>query len=458
MLVYRMLICSTLLSVFYFSACKSHTQNTPMQVSQNVNSWPEWAKNANIYEVNIRQYTPEGTFNAFSEHLPRLQEMGIDILWLMPVFPISTTKRKGSLGSYYAVSNFRSANPEFGTDADLKNLIDRAHQHGMKVILDWVPNHTGWDHKWISTNPDFYTKDASGNIVDPQNDDGTSMGWDDVADLNYSNQSMRQAMVDDMIFWIKEYQIDGFRQDMALLVPLDFWENTSKQLRAVKSDIFLLAESEVHDHLNNQYFNAMYSWSLHHILNDVAQGKKKAAAIADWYTNERPKVKHGCYMHFTSNHDENSWSGSEIERMGEAHQAFATLVTMLDGIPLIYTGQEEPMPQRLKFFEKDTVGFKDFAYADFYKKLFQIKHENPALWNADFGGPLVSVMPHEDIFAFERTKGDNHILVVINLSKQMQSIPAHRSIGGVELLSGKPINFNEGDAITLKPWESIVVK
>ncbi|MBP6569715.1 MAG: alpha-amylase, partial [Saprospiraceae bacterium] len=230
---------------------------------------PEWAKNANIYEVNIRQYTPEGTFNAFKKHLPRLKKMGVDILWFMPIYPISETKKKGSLGSYYAVSDFRNTNPKFGSLSDFKAIIEEAHTLGMKVILDWVPNHTGWDHVWIKNHPDYYTKDAAGNITDPLNEHGQSMGWNDVADLNYDNDHMRNEMVSDMIFWLKEYQIDGFRHDMALLVPLDFWQKTIVKLRAVKHDLFMLAESEIHDHLNQDCFHAIYGWSLHHTLNAI---------------------------------------------------------------------------------------------------------------------------------------------------------------------------------------------
>jgi glycosidase len=420
--------------------------------------WPEWAKNANIYEVNIRQYTPEGTFKAFHKHLPRLKEMGVDVLWFMPIFPISELKRKGSLGSYYAVADFRATNPQFGTMEDFQHIIKEAHTLGMKVILDWVPNHTGWDHHWISNHPEYYTKDANGHITDPLDDQGKSMGWADVADLNYQNADMRRAMINDMIFWLEKYQIDGFRQDMALLVPLDFWKQAMDSLKSVKADVFMLAESEVHDHLNQRCFHAVYGWSLHHILNDIAKGKSNVTSLDNWFKNERTKVQNGVYMHFTSNHDENSWSGSEIERMGEAHQAFAVLTHTLDGIPLIYSGQEEPMPKRLEFFEKDDIGFKDYAYAEFYKKLNDVKHKNTALWNAEYGGQLTRILQHEHIFAFERIKDDNKVTVIINLSKQKQDVKCDRIIAGRDIFSEKPVNFNNGDQISLKPWEYVVVE
>jgi glycosidase len=419
---------------------------------------PEWAKNANIYEVNIRQYTPEGTFEAFQKHLPRLKDMGVDILWFMPIFPISETKKKGSLGSYYAVSDFRTTNPKFGTIEAFKSVIDEAHKLGMKVILDWVPNHTGWDHVWIKNHPDYYTKDSTGNIIDPLNEHGQSMGWTDVADLNYDNHNMRKNAVEDMLFWVNTYNIDGFRHDMAMLVPLDFWKETMPQLRSAKPDIFMLAESEVHDHLNQDCFHAIYGWSLHHTLNDIAKGKKRASAIDEWYNNERPKAQKGQYMQFTSNHDENSWSGSEIERMGEAHRAFAVLVNTIDGIPLTYSGQEEPMPKRLEFFEKDDIGFKDYAYAEFYKTLNTLKHDNPALWNGDYGGKLQRIMKNDDVFSFERKKDDNKITVIINLSKFKQNIMADRPISGTDMFTRSKINFKEGDSIALLPWEFLIIK
>ncbi len=419
---------------------------------------PEWAKNANIYEVNIRQYTPEGTFSAFIKHLPRLKEMGVDILWFMPVFPISETRKKGKLGSYYAVSDFRSTNPKFGAIEEFKAIIDFAHNLRMKVILDWVPNHTGWDHVWITTNPAYYTKDSSGDIVDPLNEHGQSMGWDDVADLNYDNLDMRKNVVEDMLFWINDFNIDGFRQDMALLVPLDFWKETISLLRAAKPDIFMLAESEIHEHVNDGCFHSMYGWSLHHILNDIAQGIKTASAIDDWYTYERPKVRQGLYIHFTSNHDENSWSGSEIERMGEAHKAFSVLVNTIDGIPLTYSGQEEPMPKRLEFFEKDNIEFKNYIYADFFKTLNTLKHENRALWNGEYGGPVKRILKNNNVFSFVREKDKNKVTTIINLSKHKQFLKSDIEITGKEVFSGKKITISPGDQIEILPWNFLVIK
>ena len=447
------------LCILSILSCKSPTENKEMEQKETTPfGLPEWAKSANIYEVNIRQYTPEGTFKAFKRHLSRLQTMGVDILWFMPIYPISETKKKGSLGSYYAVSDFRHTNSKFGTILEFDSIITEAHKLGMKVILDWVPNHTGWDHVWIKNHPDYYTKDSLGNIIDPLNEHGESMGWADVADLNYDNTTMRQEMTSDMLFWINEHNIDGFRYDMAMLVPLDFWKETMPVLRAARPDLFFLAESEVHDHLNQDCFHSIYAWSLHHTLNDIAKGKKNATAIDAWMTHDKPKASKGSYLMFTSNHDENSWSGSEIERMGEAHKAFAVLVNTIEGISLTYSGQEEPMPKRLEFFEKDDIGFKNFAYADFYKLLNTLKHENPALWNGEYGGSMVRILQDDNIYAFTREKDGHKITVILNLSKQKQVKKSDIVIEGTDLFSGKHIKYLIGNDISLAPWEFLVIK
>ncbi len=419
---------------------------------------PEWAKDANIYEVNIRQYTPEGTFLAFKKHLPRLKETGVEILWFMPVFPISDTKKKGSLGSYYAVSDFRKVNPAFGAIADFNSVIEEAHQLGMKVILDWVPNHTGWDHIWIKSNPDFYTRNAQGEIIDPLNEHGNSMGWTDVADLNYSNKALWNTMKEDMLFWIQNYKIDGFRHDMAMLVPLEFWKTVIPQLLEVKPDLFFLAESEERSHVEENCFHAIYSWSLFHTLNDIAKGHKHAKDLDQWISNHLTDKEKGNYMFFITNHDENSWAGSEIERMGDGYKTFAVLCHTLPGIPLIYSGQEEPLVKRLQFFEKDDIEFKQYSLAPFYKTLNSIKKEFPALWNMPFGGKLESVSDHDRVYAFVRKKDKSRVSVILNLSPDQQTFyPSEDLFGQSVFDQNKYVEFENNKAIVLQPWEYIVL-
>ncbi|MCB0641715.1 MAG: alpha-amylase, partial [Phaeodactylibacter sp.] len=332
------------------SAADSEGADTSMEEQTTDTADMDWIKKANIYEVNIRQYTPEGTFNAFAQHLPRLQDMGVKILWFMPIYPISEKNRKGTLGSYYAVSDFTSVNPNFGTMDDFKALVADAHTRGMKVILDWVPNHTGWDHHWITEHPDWYTQNEAGEIIDPSNDKGESYGWTDVADLNYNNADMRKAMIDDLKFWLTEVGVDGYRCDVAYEVPDDFWAQVHDAFKPFEP-VFMLAEAEHAPHRNEGYFNMSYSWSFHHLMNDIAKGKKDATAVKTWYQEDRAKFKQGYHMQFTTNHDENSWNGTIEERMGEAGDAMNVLAFTFDGMPLIYSGQEAGLNKRLEFFE-----------------------------------------------------------------------------------------------------------
>ncbi|HMP28860.1 MAG TPA: alpha-amylase family glycosyl hydrolase [Saprospiraceae bacterium] len=418
---------------------------------------PEWAKSSVIYEVNIRQYTPEGTINAFSNHIPRLKEMGVDILWIMPIFPISESKRKGSLGSYYAVSDFKAVNPLFGTKEDMINLIDKVHAYGMKIILDWVPNHTGWDHHWIKTNPEFYQKDSSGHIIDPINDEGVSHGWSDVAALDYKNPSMRKAMIDDLIYWVKNHNIDGYRMDIAFGPPHDFWKQFSDTIRNVKPDIFLLAEAEDPTLNNEGWFNTSYGWSFHHLMNAIAKGEKNVNDLRSWRQHELKKFKQGTLMHFTSNHDENSWNGTERERMGYGHRTFAVLCHFFDGIPLIYSGQEEPLERRLAFFEKDDIAFKKYEYAEFYTRLNQIKKENEALYNDVYGGEIIDMTNSQDIYAFKREKNGNKVVVFLNLTSQDRSFIINDDTGDLRnVFSFGRMNYKVGDQITLRGWEFMI--
>ena len=279
-----------------------------------------------LYEANIRQYSPEGTFNALARDLAVLKKMGIKILWLMPINPISTTKSKGPLGSYYAVSDYTKVNPEFGTLEDFKNLVQKAHDLGMYVILDWVPGHTGWDHHWIEENSDFYIKNRRGEIIDPIDfRTAKSYGWTDVADLNYKNLEMREAMRKAMLYWVKETNIDGYRIDQAYAIPQQFYDNTFKALEEIKP-LFLLAETDIYHpggiNLVSK-FDATYDWTGHQISKDVAQGKRNASTYHRHV--ERTLGLYGpqnIVMNFITNHDENSWNGTVTESYGDAAHAF----------------------------------------------------------------------------------------------------------------------------------------
>lgn len=423
--------------------------------SEMVAHYPSWSKNANMYEVNIRQYTPEGTFAAFEKHLPRLKEMGVDILWLMPIYPISETKKKGSLGSYYAVSDFAKVNPEFGTLEEFKSMVKSIHAAGMKIILDFVPNHTGWDHVWITEHPGYYTQDEKGNIVDPIDPStGKSWGWTDVADLNFENTEMRTAMIEDMLYWLNSEQVDGYRMDVAHGVPIDFWKEVSTALTEAKPDVFMLAESEVPPLRNNKYFQTDYGWGFHHILNDIAKGKKGPEDVKEWYHTNTSKYTEGWHIHFTSNHDENSWAGTTKERMGAAHDALATLAYTLDGMPLVYGGQEEPLEKRLEFFEKDDIGFGDYEKAEWYKTMLDLKHRNEALWNGPFGGKPEFLAANDQILAYKREKNGFAIYCMINLSNKDANLTIENDIEKVvDVMSKETVNYSTGDELSFEPWE-----
>lgn len=459
-----LVLLSISLAFIAFSCKQATTATTAPSALEPSAAAPAWADGANIYEVNIRQYTPEGSFNAFATHLPRLKNMGVDILWLMPIFPVSEERRKGTLGSYYAVSDFRQINPEFGTMEDFRAMLDEAHRLGLRVILDWVPNHTGWGHTWIKEHPEYYTQNKAGEIVDPIDPKtGESWGWTDVADLNYDNADMRKAMIGDMLFWIKEIGVDGFRCDVAGEVPDDFWKDATAQLRQAKSDLFMLAEAEHPPHRNDAHFAMSYGWSFHHLMNEIAKGEKNASDVAVWLTEDRAKFRKGYHMQFITNHDENSWNGTEFERMGEAVKTMAVLAFTFDGMPLIYSGQEAGLSKRLAFFEKDTILWDNLpAYEPFYRSLLDLKHRNKALWNGAAGGEpvIIPVGDSKKVLAYLREKGDQRVVVILNLSPEPQDIVLKdkRLAGSYSnIFANSSTAITPGMSLKLNAWDFLVL-
>ena len=377
---------------------------------------PEWSRSSTIYEVNVRQYTPEGTIAAVQPHLPRLKALGVDILWLMPVQPIGVKNRKGTLGSYYAIADYTAINPELGTETDFKAFVDAVHAHGMKVLLDWVANHTAYDHEWVTAHPDYYERGADGSLMNARDNEGRETDWTDVAELDYGNAAMRQRMIAEMTWWVERMGIDGFRCDVAGGVPMDFWLEARTAIKSVRPDLFLLAEAE--DPRMHAAFDMTYGWELHHLLNDVAQGKKTTDALDKYFAKNDTVYGPGAYrMYFTSNHDENSWNGSEFERMGANHlPAFVLCATTRSSMPLLYTGQEVSMRKRLRFFEKDTVDWNGPSLASFYGAVFALKHAQPALSNGPWGGPQTTLRTDggDGVYTFTRTKDANTVLVAVN--------------------------------------------
>jgi glycosidase len=389
---------------------------------------PAWSKQSVIYEVNIRQYTPEGTLAAFRAHLPRLKALGVDILWLMPVQPIGVKNRKGKLGSYYAISDYTAVNPEFGTEADFKAVVDDAHAQGMKVILDWVANHTAFDHKWVAAHPDYYEHKTDGSLMNARDNEGRETDWTDVAELDYRNAAMRQAMIGEMKWWVDSTGIDGFRCDVAGGAPMDFWLQARGALKSVRSDLFLLAEAE--SPAMHAAFDMTYGWELHHLLNAIAQGKQPTSALDTYFAKDAREYGPGAYrMYFTTNHDENSWNGSEFERMGANHQpAFVLGATAQSSMPLLYTGQEASLKKRLRFFEKDTVDWNGPSLAGFYHAVFDLKHTQPALANGPWGGPQAELLTNGGprAYAYTRTRDSNTVVVVVNFDGKPATLSYRR--------------------------------
>lgn len=439
-----------------FAACNNEApkEETPVKEEapvEKIGMHPAWAVNANIYELNVRQFSEKGDLNSVLPALPRLQKMGVDILWLMPVHPIGEKNRKGGLGSYYSVKNYTEVNPEFGTKVDFQNFVDSAHALGMKVILDWVANHSAWDNPWVTEHPEWYETDSLGNMIAPYD-------WTDVVSFDYTNQDMRNAMVDALKYWVAEHDIDGYRCDVAYEVPGDFWDSARAELDALKP-VFMLAEAEVPAH-HIKAFDASYAWEFHHIMNAIAKGEKEVSAIDEYMAVEDTHFVADAYrMYFTTNHDENSWNGTVFERMGENHLAFAVLAFTLDGMPLIYSGQEAGMENRLAFFEKDLIKWGDIPFEAFYTTLLHLKKENQALWNGASSGAFEKIETAEPMtYAYKRTHENGEVLVFINFGNEEKALTTTvDGTGYTNVFNGK-YGSMQGTNVQLAPHGFVVME
>jgi glycosidase len=445
------LLLASLIAGFLLVSCNCNRPDPCTQLT-----FPEWSINATIYEVNLRQFTAEGTIAAFREHLPRLKDLGVDILWFMPVHPIGLKDRKDGpdcLGSYYSIKDYRAINPEFGTEQEFIDLVKEIHSMGMRVILDLVPNHTARDHPWIAQNPDWYE----------WADDGTPVGpfdWSDVAQLNWKNPEVWDAMLGDMLYQVRKWNIDGFRCDVAGMVPVEFWERAILELNEVK-EVFMLAEDEGYSVFLDRAFHANYAWELSNdIMNGLTQGRRTINDLMTYLEKERRTiVRRGYRMMFTSNHDENSWVGTEFDRMGDAVRVMAVFkFTFENSFPLIYSGQEVGFDKKLRFFQKDTILCDDpHGFTPFYQTLTTLKKNNEALANGEFGGRMVRVNSNEQdkVLAFVREKNGNQVFTVLNLSKGPVNIVLEgcKYVGEyTEIFSGSRQTLSLNHAMTLEPW------
>ncbi|HSM62816.1 MAG TPA: alpha-amylase family glycosyl hydrolase [Gillisia sp.] len=450
---------------------KKNDSETPNE-EQKVSIEDSDLENAVIYEANIRQYSPEGTFNAFTQDIPQLKELGVKVIWVMPVYPISVKNRKATggkmvseiedekerekyLGSYYAISDYTKVNPDLGTIEDFQKMVDVAHENGMFVIMDWVANHTGWDHPWITEHPEYYTQNEAGEIVDPLNPEtGESWGWTDTADLNYDNKELWTAMTKEMKYWVENHDVDGFRADVAGEVPTEFWDQAVKVIKEVKP-VFMLAESEKKDLFHNS-FDMGYNWEGHHIMNEIAKGEQGVKAWDDYMTKiDTLYQKDDFLMNFVTNHDENSWNGTVQERMGDASEAMLALSYTLPGMPLIYSGQEYDLDHRLLFFEKDSIPKTKGKVWPVLVKLGELKNNNEALAGGKKSAAYNRLKTTNDdqVLAFSRGSGDDMVIYVANLSKSPVKFKMELDGKFQDYMNSAELDLKKDLEMEFKPWE-----
>ncbi|SDR67764.1 alpha-amylase family glycosyl hydrolase [Gramella sp. MAR_2010_147] len=433
----------------------------------------EMMESAVIYEANIRQYSPEGTFDAFTKDIPQLKELGVKVIWLMPMYPISEKNRKATggkdvediedpeerkkyLGSYYSISDYSAVNPEHGNMEDFDELVETAHENGIYVILDWVANHTGWDHAWITEHPEYYTKGKDGEITDPINEEtGEPWGWTDVADLNFENEEMRQKMIEEMLFWVKEHDIDGFRADAAHSVPTDFWESAAKTLNDEKP-LIMLAEAQDPKDLFHNAFEMGYNWEGHHLMNSIAKGEKNAKDWDDYMKKIDSTFQDDDFlMNFVTNHDENSWAGTVRERMGDASEAMLAMSYTIPGMPLIYSGQEYDMDKRLLFFEKDTIPKTKGKVYPLLEKLGKLKNSNSALNGGKNAASYTAInnSAEEQLLAFKREKNGETLYYVANMTGKPLTFTTKVEGDFIDYMNDAEISISSEQEMNFEPWE-----
>lgn len=418
---------------------------------------PEWARNATVYELNIRQFSAEGSFKAIEPQLARLKKMGIDIIWLMPVQPIGEIHRKGTLGSYYSVKDYLAVNTEFGTEEDFRNLVSAIHKEGMYVIIDWVANHTSWDNNLVAAHPDWYRKSRKDTFQSTRWRD-----YDDIIEFDYKSPELRKYMTEALKFWIREYDLDGFRCDIASFIPIDFWENARAELDAVKP-VFMLAEAEDRE-LHRKAFDVTYNWTLWNILHQIALNERSVKTLTEAYIAEHVSIfpKEGIRLNFLDNHDKNSWEGDQYSNFGDALKAATVFTVIMDGMPLVYSGQEAGLNRSLAFFEKDPIEWKSHENETLYTTLFELKHKNKALWNGKYGGEMVRIVNDrmDQVISVVREKDGDKVLAFMNLSDDPARAQFDTSFDTgtyTNLFTGQEQKVPETLILDMVPWEYVIL-
>lgn len=412
---------------------------------------PDWARGSTIYEINVRQFSASGKFAAVTAELPRLKALGVDVLWLMPIHPIGEAHRKGSLGSYYAVKDYLAVNPEFGTEQDLHDLVNAAHAQGQRVILDWVPNHVAPDNALTRTHPEFFWRDEKGNLTPPHGTD-----WTDVVQFDFAAPGLLDYQANVLLHWVGDFGIDGFRCDVAWGLPTPYWNEVVRRVRAVKPDAFFLAEGELPQQ-QVAAFNLSYGFDLHHAMNEIAQGRKSASGLDEAYAKIHAQFPRGAaLMVFTSSHDENSWAGTEFDRLGAGYTPFAVLTFLLDGVPLIYNGQEAGLDRRLEFFERDPIVWPKETppMTKLYQVLTALRHSHPALHT---GAPMrrLDTTDNATFYVVERAAGDRRVVGIFNLTaRDAKADLFDPALAGQwhDAFTGESVTLNALVPLDLKGW------
>lgn len=423
-----------------------YAQRDPVEIAN-----AEWTRDAVLYQLNTRQFTPQGTFTAAQKQLPRLAAMGVDIIWLMPIHPIGEANRKGSLGSPYAVRDYRAVNSELGTEAEFRAFVDEAHRLGLKVILDWVANHSAYDNPLTQSHPEWYTRTPEGALTSPAGTD-----WSDVADFDYSQPGLRQYMTESLVYWVREHGIDGYRADVAGYVPTDFWETARAELDKVKP-VFMLAEWEQRD-LHHRAFDATYGWGWKEAMQRLVKSGEGAGPMRGYYAGQSETWPAAAMrMVYTENHDQNSWDGVASDIYGPAYEAAIALSFVGSGLPLIYNGQEADNDRQLQFFERDPIVWKQGRYDALFRKLIALKSAHPALHNGRFGAAMVEVPTNAtaDVYAFTRGQAGARVFAVFNLSPRARSVTfdhARHHGSYTDALSGEGITFAGGETLAMPAW------
>ena len=433
-----------------FTACRPGAGKAEKEPLKTSVKHAGWTRNMVLYEVNVRQFSKSGTFAGVDSSLARIKDLGVNVLWFMPIYPIGEENRKGELGSYYSIRDFKGINPEFGNIDDFRKLVAKAHDMGFHVILDWVGNHTSWDNDMAKEHPEWYAKDSTGKFISP-------FDWSDVIQLNYKEMPLWDYMIGAMKYWVADIGVDGFRCDFPGLIPEEFWFKARTELETVKP-VLMLAEDEEHSYLLERAFDMNYAWAQHHLMNAVAEGKRKPSALDSLLKEEIRYYPAESYrLRFLTNHDENSWNGTINEKMGPAQKAFAAYIFTIPGVPLLYNGQEADLDKRLEFFKRDPIVWKDTDLFPFYKALCGLRTSSPALRHGSEGGTYETIETTKPgkVIAYSRTADNSSVLTIINFSKDSVSVKMkgkYDVTGYKDLFTGDDAAIKPGEAVRLAPW------